>query len=1377
MEPDCNHPSPALEKSAGSLPLTMSLPLSRAIKSYEKGNYKDSLIHLLDFFEMSVQWLNCYLLTLACETKDGGNLKGVIRAVRMIDNKRPLSFGDCVNEIFNPLLESLVKIYPHHPLLKSLTENVKSRRFDLLVGSAKEIGIIKIRNDYKGHSTSLSEEIYRNVLEQVLPKAEAMANGVAPLSEAKIVTVTKAGETVDLHGGWNKYIGTDDKSAEPYHYYVGFEGIGTFDLFPLIIQRDDQYIYIFQTLKDEAVKYESSDENVRGFETEQYNTQFDAFLQRLNPSFDIAKESNWNELCECMKLRSASYMIQVQKEKKYSSELFVDRKQLTGLLDRFTSSESTLLPLSGDAGQGKTNQMCNWTERFLESDTPVLIFNSSDFSDSALDTTIKTVFGVSQRRPVKRILDHLHNKAIENGKKVYFFFDAVNECLHYKKSDDNVLSGVSEIAPLLLYKDILTHLISTEYPNFKIVTTCRSYTWKNQILPNISLPDTLVLEEGDDANSQVVGFTDEETETAYRKYEELYQMTTPFEQLDRRIMLRLHDPLVMKFVCSNYVGSVLSPKSDDYTSVSLFSKMISDIRDHSFAGRNQCRLLEELSRIFLNSYLQGTPVGSITNVELKNAYADESDPYHRLSHLIYKNDGITVAYTELRNKPERPILREVEKTVKGERVRSVEFIYERFLEYMMARVFLAEEHSRHGKVNADTFVRAFSGAAVNVVFIGTMRNAVIMEIMRSSDYRIMIDLISDHSDNSDIMQLVNDVLDAMIRENFEKILFSLISGMIAARPDDPELIGRFNSAKQEIASNKATPETIARHNEFASRLLPIMNLRNSAEVAVNNLLLSDFFNENLYSGNVLNLLWKLMMDEITDVSNEACKFVYYLSRRRFTHSHTPLRENLTKKIVQEMYRDIKSRTVVGNIVRSNERRKSLVFVEAATRLATLLIIDATVSKPQDVTMIREMLSEIRGIAGYFTWNYRMIRLIMPFLQTIMRKQITFQSVYVNNAVEYQGFWNDNIVPADAPEGMWSRRRLRDAMEFVGLYDRHHLSLSSEECKAELDRFRDFVPVVISAYMSGCSFSYFIMERITIIVGSADWSVVRPIFRKLLYDSPHDFEWFDYLQMSLLYSLLQLQINSSEHNPEILQMITEQSRDWTIRCRGLFKARHSHKANPTGLYKRNVINWYCMAYSAHSGDNVAHEGDSRPVPMLYDLIDLAVAENDKELLIHLLDNIAELISDAGYIRTALGALKYVMMKYETQEAVDSLDNADCERFAGENLIDRVRSVLSTAKTYFPGETDAFLRSEVIGLKFPGVDGYREDILNYHTGGETLSDLFTHKFGNFLLWSLLNEKEVDDFSYEAVCAAIDSKDCFEWFDQVIRILCKRMFNVKL
>ena len=112
-----------------------------------------------------------------------------------------------------------------------------------------------------------------------------------------------------------------------------------------------------------------------------------------------------------------------------------------------------------------------------------------------------------------------------------------------------------------------------------------------------------------------------------------------------------------------------------------------------------------------------------------------------------------------------------------------------------------------------------------------------------------------------------------------------------------------------------------------------------------------------------------------------------------------------------------------------------------------------------------------------------------------------------------------------------------------------------------------------------------------------------------------------------------------------------------------------------------------------------------------------------------------------------------------------------------LIQLIGNVLSTAKNYFPTEIDSFIKRDIVGLPFPGVPKYKEDILDYTPSGETLSDLFTHKFGNFLMWSLINEEAVKNFASQSIKESITSANCFEWYDKVVRILFREMFGVKL
>ena len=147
--------------------------------------------------------------------------------------------------------------------------------------------------------------------------------------------------------------------------------------------------------------------------------------------------------------------------KEVQSELFVDRERLTSTLYQFWESDKTLFPLLGEAGQGKTSQLCYWTEKLLEQKKAVLIFNGADFSNYTLEQKIKALFSYNYKKPIARLLTSLHEKAEQNKAYVYFFFDAINECLHYYDSDGQ------EEGPLHLYRSIRQLLYRKNSPGLK----------------------------------------------------------------------------------------------------------------------------------------------------------------------------------------------------------------------------------------------------------------------------------------------------------------------------------------------------------------------------------------------------------------------------------------------------------------------------------------------------------------------------------------------------------------------------------------------------------------------------------------------------------------------------------------------------------------------------------------------------------------------------------------------------------------------------------------------------------------------------------------------------------------------------------------------
>lgn len=1337
-------------------PYTLSFPIEKAMAAIDQQQYGKAMNHMLDFFEISTPFVSFVFLRLLQKKADEiQQVHNVLEAyVNKIDLKRPLSLGDWLNDLLNPLLQAAIKFIPENPLTQSFQNNIIEKRKNILLGDKQTPSIVQIRNEYRGHSTTLSEGIYREVVTMMEPRLMKLLEALRPLALCRYdIREGRYGITLDGEQGWD------------------------IDLFPLVFTNANDYRYVFHTLKDEQACYVSSNEDAVTLITYDMNEAIDKDLQRILPSFDIAKELNWKEIKQFMQEESGRYLDRVYAEKKYNRELFVERERLTQTLSAFWDSDAALFPLLGEAGQGKTNQLCYWTEQLIAEDKPVLIFNSSNFADCSLDNTLKTIFGYSMRKDIVRLLDAIHNKAVQNDQPIYIFFDALNECLKYAEGD-NETEG-----PLALYQAIRRLFCSSNYTHFKTLLTCRVYTWKNVILPAIEDNDTGLFST-EEEGGMVRGFDREETERAYGIYQQLYQMHTPFEELDRRVTLRLKDPLILKFTSANFLGSDLPSSPERYTSLSLFTHMMESI-GNSYAGNRQREILERLADYILNLYMKGSPVDGLSAEELRMAYQDPDSDLHTLAQLIYKKDGISIAYAELLNKADRPILKEVRRADQQGEHQYIQFVYERFLEYVLGDALIRIGIQKHGDAHplpASFFADILHDITPNVVFMGAIRNALLKDCMLHGDFSTLIELEYQWGEDYTILSLATETLNTMIRENYESELFELIPQLLESREEERPLIDEFNGVVKAIQSNQADEKVIADHKRLSKQLAPTIRIKKLASVSiVNGILLTDYFNEKLYSHDAFELLWKVMLDPIYDIRNDACMYTYYLSNKRYTLDYTPLRENLTVNIVKEMYKNIKERGLLRNFVRKRNRSRAMMYVETASRLCVLMIIDHSRNEDEpSKQIVSDMLNEMRSIFKYLTGNLYFIRLFMPIFQIAMKRQITFQSDYVNNAIEYQTFWDETTFLGNEYHHVsWKKSDADELMSFSHHYQRFGHHNDSPECKAEEQRFATIHPKILSAYKTGDSFSLFVAERMLVIMGTSRWENVAPIVETFFTDEFRQAPWFDYCQMSMLYVLYQIAYNSPEQNNRLLEIYGREAVDWTCRNRGLFRGRRSERANTKGLYKRNVMCWYAVTYCAHSGDGVPLPGDDRPVPRFYELIDQAIDTNDKELLFHLIENISELITDIGYVQTALHLLKHILLRYDTQEKVDALNAVHLDRdgIYQYDLVRLVGNIFSTAKNYAPETIDLFIQREIVGLSFPGVNTYREEILNYHPSGENLSDLLTHRFGNFLMWGLLNVGAADDFSVEAIAASSKAKDSFAWYEQGVKIFVKHFFGVKI
>lgn len=1356
-----------VSKCVSRLPFTLSFPVKRLFECIKNKEYGRGMNYSLDFFEISVLWLSALLLKRLIDRCIEGSIPKapMLQSVlNIIDTKRPLSFGDSLNNIFIPLVKLSRTYIKDDALVKSITTHLMHQNTCILLGNKHEPSVVQIRNEYKGHSTMLSEVIYKNVILTLESRILSFLKALEPLTESDVFS-SHNGKKLNHNGADAHIPEACEQEMENGHYYVQTGDVIT-DLYPLVYCNSDHFVYVFQTLKDEKISYISSDENALTRIDDTKNEAFDHLIQRIQPSFDITREMNWAQICELANASSKKILSRAYSEKKYNRELFVNREHLSDSLRRFYSDgEKTIFPLLGEAGQGKTNQVCYWVEQLLEQNECVLFMQSSDFTSITLENYLKLTFNISLRKNICSVIDSIHNKAVQSGRYLHIFFDAINECLFYADSEN-------QPGPLGLYNNIIRLFADKRYTHFKILFTCRNYTWKYLLNRESERHGEFIFRDNNE-DLVVRGFTNDELSRAYSVYRELYQMDTDFEALAPIAKIRMKDPLILKISCTNYLGRSLPKTTQSYTSISLFNHMLNDIAS-SYAGHKQRDIIKHIGTYILNHYEQGNPIDNISESILRDAYNDSSSSLHSLSSLIYKADGTTIAYGELINKPERPILRIVKNASNNES--QIQFIYERFLEYIMGLIFVERECRNLGPtepIPAQRYVEVLSKSATNAVYMGAMRNAMAIDILQKHNYQTIIELARNHSENYEVMLLVNDVCNVLVSENYEEDIFALIDKLLQPQIENEEtLIREFNDTIHLIENNRADKYVMTRHRELKTLLMPVIRLHKLAIVnTINGLFLTDYFNFGLYNHNPYDLLWRLMNDPISEIGNDACMYTYYLSNRNYTINYTQFDESLTEKIVSQMYNLICEESIFKSFLIGRRRKRILGFIETAVRLSVLLIIDTSLSKEQNRTeKILKLFEDVRRLFSHLTINGILVKMIMPLLRIVFIKQITFQSNYVNNAIEYQGFWQEEVVPRYGSGNVWSREQLRSLLPLL-----NYATASEEERSAYTPVLDNLHTALTAAYQSGDSFSYFVLERLMVIVGVRNWERFRPTIHYLFSDEYREkaSEWYDYSQMSLLYVLYQIGIYGESHH-EVLELYSRNAEDWTRRCIGTFRARNSHKANASGLYKRNVMSWYCVVYCSHIGDGNIMDGDTSCVPLFYKLIDEAISNNDKRMLAHLIENISEIVSDWGYINTALQLLHYIMSRFDSEEKVSRIDNSNKEI---NSIVILIGNVLSTAKNYFPTAIDNFIKQDIIGLLFPGISTYKEEILSYNPSGESLSDLLTHKFGNYLMWSLLNEKQISNFAYATIDAAIDKKDCYQWYDYVIKLLCRNLFNVKM
>lgn len=1387
------------------------------VKTYEEfirdGHYYKAFVRSMNFIEIALQYGSSIMLSLL--NKKGVAFDDSLKKVAETIVSKPLSMGDWVNSIFVVLLKKCIELIPDEEFIGSLNEILLEPKGNILQGWSSRKGeefqsIGYFRNKYVGHGMLLSEEKYEALLQILEPRIFKMLEAFSPLAGYTTFSVTEIVNDeeppydyliIPLKGSRlpePQEISSDEQIDEGKYYLVkrGVEWYDTISagelipvapfviyqpVIPIVVSKDDEKqadidrpdvgkektTFIFQTVKKNNLKqleYISPHPGSDKLNTEMFKEMFRIFLEGAlgkqivgkDYKIELIKGKTWEEYTERFQGETKKFLGQMKAEK-YDPELYVERKEIREIYDRFISQDDRrAFVLLGNAGSGKTNMICRLAEDAISEGIPVVAFNSSIFSGITLD---KKFEGILEEKVSKIAgsLEDMNKKASGNGKKIILLFDALNECLEY--GGRNGSNG-----PVELLQAIDKLFVDEGLTNFRVLITCRTYTWEEAIHKdqretlNLALYLTTDDIKGNDADSNIAlkGFSEDEFKEAYPKYSAKFELETSLETLLEPDFAftrnRLSDPLVLKLASQIYSGEALPVNLKQFDSVKLFTRRLENLESLE-GGEEQLYILKEFTRA-----MKSMRTDAIRLTAIYTAFKKEKDELHEFALELFDGDIATW------KKPARQLLDSgiirIDRTPKYPELR---FTYERFHEFLYATVFYEEESEKADRgmpVPAEAFEAELKEMKGYAVIDGALRHALVMDYEETGgDPSTIIELAN--STVYGAAQLVMNTLNSLIVDNYEEIC-RLISKLLKYKSTESQPIAEELEKKELLVEEgkkgkqQLTEEEVLEVNReieaLNAKLQPVIQVRKIAVQVIYEIFKSPVYAQDLYQGkhSPFDLLWEAMGDPMARVRDNVSLYIYYISKYDVDIGKRIL-DHLSSKILD---------TSLLSLARGSKRKEfQQSYVEPAGRLSLLMVIEGLVVN-NDYGISTEIKNTWRDILKKLTLRFSLIKIVMPFLKFFLRRQATVQVAYVNNGIEYQHFWE--AIPEEGPEDTWNRKSFLSLVPYLD---------------PEKEGLENHIKAVNEGVDTGDAFSYFLIERVLVTQGWKDWERIKPVVMEVV-NKPPDHEWLDYMQMSMLYVLFHSIEKSDSLNEEAFDVFSEMTEEWSERCRGLFFAHKNQQANKGLPYKQYPLNWYGAAYCKHFGDGGTRPGDPYPLPVFRNLIDKAFEDEDKELLYYCLENITTLVTDFSRPESAIQLFDYVISLFEHESEIRAFDRQETDREEHKkDLRTFLCSMIGTIKSYYPKEVAYFIQHKLTHSKFPDMERFREDLVNYNQSHESIGDLLTHKFGNFIIWGLLHDKDVGRFFMDAFRVGGEVKDYFGWFDGVVRLSFKRLFGIKV
>jgi len=319
----------------------------------------------------------------------------------------------------------------------------------------------------------------------------------------------------------------------------------------------------------------------------------------------------------------------VNQNKKYIPELYVERRSLNEAFKSWTQSDRSIFAVIAQSGYGKTNFMCAKVEEVVAFQF-ALFYNANRFTNGILNSIIQDfIWEFHRDKSIVHIFDRLDEITKNAGKKMLIFLDAI---------DENP-SGITAIKNELL--DIVTRI--QNYPNIKLVISCKKFDWPYVIIDGNqaynSLAETinpscchpgirLVTPNADAVGFHLEEFSSEELKEAIAKYKSAYLLEGDF--LGEALIVS-HNPLMLRFISEIYGGKELPTSISSLDLFALYWKRKSDPMETPYIAEN---ILANITSLIFSSGKRGVAKdGLLSSLAWNDAYDRSIQDLFRLGIL------------------------------------------------------------------------------------------------------------------------------------------------------------------------------------------------------------------------------------------------------------------------------------------------------------------------------------------------------------------------------------------------------------------------------------------------------------------------------------------------------------------------------------------------------------------------------------------------------------------------------------------------------------------------------------------------------------------------------------------------------------------------